>query len=649
MGGKGLPRGYLFRPELTAEKFLPNPFSSHAGARLYRTGDLARYLPDGNIEFLGRIDSQVKIRGLRIELGEIEAVLAQHPGVETCAAVVREDKPGQKQLVAYIVAPMQDHTFARKLREDLQGKLPYFMVPSRYVVMGRLPVTSNGKLDRKALPAPSDSLLDSAYVAPQTCTEKLLVDIWADLLDVAQVGVEDNFFELGGHSLLATQLVSRLRTVLELEFSVRDVFESPTPARLAQRVEVASARAYGQIPFQRLSIPRDQELPLSFAQQRLWFLDQLEPDSPLYSVPAAIRVEGTLDVDALERSLHAVVQRHEVLRTVFTALEGKPLQVVLEHSNLVFEQVDLREWGEGEAGAEEEARRRMVAEARRPFQLSQGPLLRAMLLRVSASESVLLLNLHHIVSDGWSLGVLIREMGLLYEAMVEGRVSPLAELQYQYVDFAQWQRQWLQGEALERQLGYWKQQLEGSPTVLELPTDRPRPAVQSFAGGTEMFELPWELSEKVKELSQRRGMTLFMTLLGAYQVLLGRYSGQMDVVVGSPIANRNRSEIEGLIGLFVNTLVLRTEMKDNPSVGEMLKRVQEVALEGYAHQDVPFEKLVEELHPQRQMSHSPLFQVMFVLQNAPLPTLKLKGLTTTPVPLDSGDGQVRLDHVPDGR
>jgi amino acid adenylation domain-containing protein len=607
VGGAGVTRGYLGRPGLTAERFLPDPFSGQAGARLYRTGDRVRWRADGVIDFLGRFDHQVKVRGFRIELGEIEAVLRRHEGVTDCAVMARAES-GEPRLVAYVVGEAR----AEALRPHVRQSLPEYMLPSAFVSLDALPLTPNGKLDRKALPAPEYAAGADRYVAPRTPVEEVLAGIWAEVLRLERVGVEESFFELGGHSLLATRVVSRIRDVFGIEVPLRALFEGPTVAELAGRVEEMRSAGLPVIP-PVAPTERTGALPLSFAQERLWFLDRLEPGSAVYNIPAALRVAGALDQAALERSLGEIVRRHEALRTVFAEVDGAAVQVIAPFAGFALPVEDLSALGE--ADREAAVKRRAVVEARRGFDLSAGPLFRAALLRLGEEDHVLLLTMHHAVSDGWSMGVLFRELSLLYEAYREGRESPLPELPVQYADYAAWQRQQLAGEVLDRQLAYWRERLAGAPELLELPTDRPRPPVQTYRGATVPVELSPELLERLQALGRSEGATLYMTLLGAFQVLLSKYAGSEDVVVGSPIAGRTRGEVEELIGLFVNTLVLRTDLSGNPSFREVLGRVREATLGAYAHQDVPFEKLVAELQPERSMSHSPLFQVLFTLQN----------------------------------
>ncbi len=640
IGGVGVARGYLNRPDLSAEKFIPNPFSTQA-TRLYKTGDLARYLPSGDIDYIGRIDNQVKIRGFRIELGEIEAVISQYPAVRETVVVVRKDKVDSQQIVAYVVAHLEQTLAITELREFLESKLPNYMVPTAFVTLEELPLTPNGKVDRKALPVPELTQASSSNIVPaSTPIENLLVGIWTEVLGIEKVGIDNNFFELGGHSLIATRVISQIRKVFQIEFPLRYLFEKPTIAGLAKEIEKASKL---DSPVEATSIeriPRSRQLPLSFAQQRLWFLAQLEPDSPFYNIPGAVRLQGELNVEALQQSFNEIVRRHEALRTNFQTIEGQAVASISEEKPLTLSILDISSLSAWQQEAQ--VKQQVAQEAQEPFDIKSDNLLRVKLLRLGTQEHIVLLTMHHIVSDGWSVGVLVEELATFYSQLCNREPLTSAELPIQYVDFAAWQRQWLLGVVLKTQVSYWLKQLEGAPKVLELPTDHPRPAIQTYRGATYSFKLSKELSTALNKLSQQQGSTLFMTLLAGFQTLLWRYTAQEDIVVGSPIANRNRAELEGLIGFFVNTLVLRTNLGGNPSFEELLKRVREVALGAYAHQDLPFELLVERLQPQRSLSHAPLFQVMFVLQNAPISALELPGLTLTPLEGDSDTSKFDL-------
>nr|ABI26078.1 OciB [Planktothrix agardhii NIVA-CYA 116] len=647
IGGAGLARGYLNRPELTQEKFIPNPFDeeglippnpinkgSNESSKLYKTGDLCRYLPDGNIEYLGRIDNQVKIRGFRIELGEIETILSQHSAVKTAIVIAREDETEQKRLVAYIVPQEgisnrqeQGLLAVTELRQFLKAQLPEYMVPSAFVILESLPLTSNGKVDRRALPAP-DFQSEEQYVAPRNPIEEILASIWVKVLKVEQVGIHDNFLELGGHSLLATQLISRIRKAFKVEMPLRELFVAPTVAALAQVIKrVSEQKERTELPI--LPREKDTELPLSFAQTRLWFLDQFESDSSFYNIPLALHLEGNLNQDVLIQSLEEICDRHEALRTNFISVDGVATQVIQTQTPWTVNIVDLQHLSSSE---QEIASQELTQnQAIQPFDLARDPLIRANLVILSETEHILLVCMHHIVSDGWSMGVFLQELTDLYNAYIQNQPSSLKPLPIQYGDYTLWQKQWLQGDILQRQLDYWQKQLADAPALLSLPTDRPRPAVQSFAGAHLPFTLSWELRQKLTQLTQEQGVTLFMTLLTAFDILLYRYTEQEDILIGTPITNRNRSELEGLIGFFVNTLVLRTDLSGNPSFNELLIRVREMAMDAYTHQDLPFEMLVEVLQPERDLSHAPLFQVDFLLQNEPLSQLELIGLTASPL------------------
>jgi amino acid adenylation domain-containing protein len=619
LGGESLAHGYWRQAELTAERFVPHPFSTTPGARLYRTGDLVRWNAAGELEYLGRDDQQVKVRGYRIETGEIETVLSRHADVREAVVVVRE-----KQLVAYVVG----EAAVSELRNYLKEKLPNYMMPQLIVKLEQLPLTANGKIDRQALPTPDGSGEEIGYVAPRTPEEELLAGIWSEVLGIERVSVHDNFFERGGHSLLATQVTSRIRTVFKLELPLRKLFERPTVAELAEHIETMAGTGQESGPAM-VRVSREEPLLLSFAQQRLWFLDQFEPESPLYNVPSAIRLGGELDSEALAQSLSEIARRHEVLRTSFPSVDGEPVQLISPPSPVSLPLIDLQALTEVSRAAI--VRQLVAEEAARPFDLAHGPVWRVTLLRLAEHEHALLLSMHHIVTDGWSVGVLMQELTALYEAYSRKETSPLPELPVQYADFAVWQREWLSGAVLEEQMNYWRERLTGAIT-LELPADHVRPPVQSYRGAVRVIELSEELTRGLRELSRGEGVTMFMTLLSGWLTLLARYSGQWDISVGTPIANRMRDEVEGLIGFFVNTLVLRTQMKAEMSFREQLQQVREVCLGAYAHQDVPFEMLVEELQPERDLSRSPLFQVMFVMQNAPLGQFELPaGLTLEPL------------------
>jgi alpha-ketoglutarate-dependent taurine dioxygenase/acyl carrier protein len=547
-----------------------------------------------------------------------------------------------------------------ELRDFLKKQLPDYMVPSAFMVLSALPLTPNGKVDRRALPAPDATTLagETVFVAPRTPVEEVLTNLWAEVLNLERVGIHDNFFALGGHSLLATQLISRIRDTFQIELALRCLFESPTVAELSDRIQATRQTESERHAPPLLTVSRSEELPLSFAQARLWFLDRITPGNCAYNIPAAVRLTGVLNVPALQQSLNEIVHRHEALRTTFAMGNEQPIQVIAPSLTLPLPIVDLRELPEAEQQAK--VQQLAIKEAQCPFDLERDPLLRATLLQLGETEHIVLLTMHHIVSDGWSMGVLVREVAVLYEAFTCGKPSPLAELSIQYADFAVWQRQWLQGEVLEAQLSYWKQHLAGAPATLNLPTDRSallprgdakgerssaslsRPAVQTFRGATTRFVLPKDLSNAIANLTRKEGVTLFMLLLAAFQTLLNRYTNQDDIVVGTDVANRNRSEVEPLIGFFVNLLVLRTDLSGNPSFRELLKRVREVTLGAYAHQDLPFAKLVEALGTERNLNHTPLFQVLFVLQNAPMPSLELSGLTLTPIEIETGTAKFDL-------
>jgi amino acid adenylation domain-containing protein len=618
-GGPGLARGYLNNPELTAEKFVPNPFSVEPGERLYRTGDRVRWRADGALEFVGRGDSQIKLRGYRIELGEIENALMKAAQLENVVVLMREDRPGDKQLVAYVAAGEAAHSegLVERLKEILRLKLPEYMVPAEVMVMDSLPLTRNGKIDRRQLPAPGAEKGGNgrSNSASRTPVEELITQIWEDVLGTRPIGTEDNFFTLGGHSLLATQAVVRMNSAFRLDIPLRLLFENSSVAELAPKIEelVSGGASKETPPLER--VPRDGFLPLSHAQQRLWFLQQLDPGASIYNVPAAVRIQGALDPTALERAFSEVVRRHEALRTRFTLREGEPQQIIEEAAEFRIQTVGLTEVPPGDR--ETQAKLLAREEAKLPFNLETGPLLRVKLLSLDEADHVLLLTMHHIVCDGWSIGVLLRELSVLYAAFCEGQSSSLPELAIQYADYSVWQRNWLNGGMMEQQLEYWRKQLAGVEP-LELPTDRPRPTVETWNGARMKVELPQELAHQIGSMARANTATLYMALLAGFQVLLQRYSGQENFATGSPIAGRRRTETEALIGFFVNTLVLRSGVSGEINFSGLLQKIKEITLEAHTHQDVPFEKLVQDLQPGRNPGRSPLFQAVFVLQNAPI-------------------------------
>ncbi len=675
VGGPGLARGYLGRPELTAERFVPDPTAAEPGARLYRSGDQVRLRPSGELDYLGRLDQQVKIRGFRVELGEIESALAAHPAVAGAAVLALPGAGGSPRLVAY-VEPRPGEAWQQAgglaaLRPFLALRLPEHMLPALCVAIDKLPLTANGKLDRRALPPPEQLAAPAAAgaAAPRTPFEELVAGIWSEVLGLPRVGAEDDFFDLGGHSLLATQVVSRIREALGVELPLSALFARRTVAQLAQWAAAAVEERHQVSVPQLRPAPRGGELPLSYAQQQLWFVAQLAPGDASYNLPLALRLAGPLQPAALARALAAIVRRHEVLRTVFPAVDGKPSQRILPA------RVGLRIAtlaGLPGARRQEETRRRLEAEARRPFDLAAGPLLRAVLLRLEDQESVLLLTLHHIVCDGWSLGVLVNEMATLYDMPpAADQTSPAAPsddagpappsddagpsaaglpaatdraglppLPVQYADFAVWQRAWLQGEVLDRLLAYWRRQLANLPQ-LRLPLDRPRLAVPSSRGAACRLALSGELTEALRGLARSRGMTLFVVLLAAFKAVLHARSGQLDVVVGSDVAGRGHLNLEPLIGFFVNQVVLRSDLSGDPSFEQLLRRVRETALAAYAHQDLPFDRLVEALRPARELALTPLFQAKLVLQNTPRTAPRLASCEVTPIA--AGSGAVKFD------
>ncbi|MEH2065253.1 MAG: amino acid adenylation domain-containing protein [Nostoc sp.] len=635
IGGIGLAQGYWKNPDKTNASFIIHPDTQE---RLYKTGDLGRYLPDGNIEFLGREDFQVKVNGYRIELGEIESAIQQYPAIKDVVVNTVGKSQDHKQLVAYIVlnspeALPADGDLSSRLGNFLQQKLPEYMLPAAYMLLNALPLTSNGKVDRRSLPAPENlrHQVQTSDAVPATETERAIAHIWQDLLAVEEVSREDNLFQLGGNSLTAMQLVVRIRTSFNIDLPLPKLFTSPTVKSLAKIVE-AMISAPSQ---QQQIIPKRSQLnhvPLSFSQQRLWFLEQLQPGSTIYNFPVVLRLNGQLNVEALEKSINEIIKRHEVLRTTFNILDGQPVQIIAPSWNLQLSLVDL---SSSPTSAEELVPKFILEEQAQPFDLSNGPLMRASLLQLAETEHILLFTMHHIITDGWSMGLLMIEIAPLYAAFTTGETVKLPELPIQYADFAVWQRQDLQGERREALLSYWKQQLANLP-VLQLPTICPRAEVKTNRGASYSFVIPASVVQEVQSIAQQENVTLFMTLLASFKILLQRYSSQDDIVVGTDVANRNQAEIEPLIGFFINLLVLRTDLSYNPTFLELLQRVRTQTLSAYTHQDLPFDELVRELQPERHLNNTiPFFQVLFVLQNTPIAALKLPGISLNVLELET--------------
>jgi amino acid adenylation domain-containing protein len=614
IGGAGVSRGYIGRADETAQKYVPDPYGAQAGARMYRTGDQGRVMPDGRIDFLGRLDGQVKIRGHRVEIGEIEALLKQHAEVKAALVQVQKEGNNQPRIIAYVVFHHRQSGSITEILSHLRKQAPDYMRPSIIVPLDSIPLTSNGKVDWKMLPAP-DKYLSSQkqYVEPLTELQMTVAAIWRQLLQIEKVGARDNFFDLGGHSLLAAQLHSRIRDAFQINFPLSVLFDSPTVAEMAENI--ASIPKGGITkkapPIHRVT--RNQALPLSFAQQRLWFLDQIEPDSHVYNVPTGLPIEGDVDIPALEKSLNEIVRRHESLRTRFISVNGQPAQIIEETLSVKIKIIDLMDLPPEER--ETQAQRIFTDEARLPFDLSHAPLFRVTLLRLEERKQVLFLVMHHIISDRWSFDVFSDELQALWKAFAGGEPSPLPELEIQYADYACWQREWCGGEFLEPHLEYWKRQLEGAPKILRLPTDYPRPEIRTFRGETFSFSIPKTLKDEINALARRESATVFMVMMAAFKVLLWHHSNQEDIVVGTDVANRDRREIEGLIGFFVNQIVVRTDLSGDPNFRELLARVRRVALEAYSYQEIPFDRLVAALNPERESNYSPLFQAKIVMQN----------------------------------
>ncbi|HSL84340.1 MAG TPA: condensation domain-containing protein, partial [Thermoanaerobaculia bacterium] len=635
IGGAGVSRGYLGRPRLTAERFVPDPFADGAlvpeGARLYRTGDAAAWAADGRLEFRGRLDGQLKIRGYRVEPGEVESALATHPAVLEAAVVPwQPEGVSETRLAAYAVprpgAPAPD---AEALRAHLEERLPAYMVPSALALLPELPRTASGKLDREALPKPEAAAAAGRRAALRTPMEELLAGWWCELLGLDRVGRDDDFFRLGGHSLLVGRLAARVRKELGVDLPLIDVFEHPTLAALAERVAGLEGGPGGAELPPLVPTDRSRPLPLSYQQERVWFLQNLVPGTVAYNFQLRMRLLGRLDVASLERALTEVVRRHEVLRTTFPEIDGEPRQVVQAPWRVRLPVIDLRRVAPtaADGGMDDAAALAALAQAVSvPFDVTGLPLIRWQLLRLDDEHHQLVQVEHHFVHDGWSVAILLGELDALYSAFTAGEGSPLPELAVQYGDFAAWQRGWMEGEAMERLLGYWRRKLDGAPTRLDLPADRPRPPRTSLRGDAVRELLPAGLYRELRAFGRREGFTLFMTMMAAFQALLGRYTAGTDFLVGMGTANRRVAELEPIVGMMVNSLVARADLGGDPTFRELLERARRTTLEAYAHQDMPFERLVGELQPERDASRNPLFQAMFSFHDAAVPDLRFGGL-----------------------
>ncbi|ACK73919.1 amino acid adenylation domain protein (plasmid) [Gloeothece citriformis PCC 7424] len=623
ISGVGVARGYLNRPKLTAEKFIQSPFNS--SERLYKTGDLGLYLSDGNFEYRGRIDYQVKLNGFRIELGEIETVLLQHPQVSQTIVIDREDSLGNKSLVAYIVAYLAEKNLTTNLQDYLKNKIPSYMIPGNFVVLENLPLTINGKVDRKALPIPDFTQTDRKIVAPRNPQEETLAQIWSQVFGLGQIGINENFFQLGGHSLIAVQILSRIRNTFKIEISLENLLNNPTVSELVQVITQHQKNQQKSRFTEIKSISREGELPVSFAQERVYFIEQLSPSVTAYQFQEILQIKGYLDIAILEKSLTEILRRHEIFRTTFPTVNGKLVQVIHPPQPVKLPVINLQNFSEEEQT--EKVQRLTEQSIHKPFNISQLPLIHWTLLKLSDQEWTLIHVEHHMVHDGWSFNLFLKELITLYQAFSEGKPSPLNEPSLQFVDFAHWQREWVKTEAAQAQLDYWHKKLTGMPPLLELPYDRPRPTEQTYSGGMIRVDLPLDMCKSLRSLGRQEGVTLFMSMFAVFLSQIYRYTGQEDICVGSGVANRRLRQTESLIGMIVNNIVLRTDVSGNPTFRELLNRVRQVTLEGYANEDLPFDKVVEVLKPVRHLSYNPLFQVMFSFHDAQLPDLNLPGLS----------------------
>jgi amino acid adenylation domain-containing protein len=642
IAGDGLARGYLHEPQLTAEKFVSNPFTRELGARLYKTGDLGRYLPNGNIEFLGRMDSQVKLRGYRIELGEIENVLVQHPGVRDSVVVAREETPGNKRLVAYM-APTKEHVpTISELRTYLAEKLPGYMVPAGYVMLDAIPFLPNGKVDRQALPPLGDNgpEANEAFVEPRTEVEKLVTQIWLEVLHVERIGVHDNFFDLGGHSLLAIQVISRAREIFPNGISLHSLFGAPTVAGLAAKIE-GTIRGVREIEIPPiLPVPRDRALPLSINQEQLWTLDQMMPGTHFFNMPLVYRMSGDFNTEALEKTLKEIIRRHEVLRTVFAQVDGRPVQVIKEVSSFELPLIDLR--GIAPDNLVDQVSGLILEEREGGFDLAIGPLLRTKLLRLADTDYFLLLTAHHIIGDDWSMQVFCSELAALYDAFSQGHPSPLPEPTIQFGDYACWERRLMENGLFDENLAYWRKQLSGPAPALDFEEKGIREKKLSFRSSREPIEVDETVYKGIKTLARKESCTVFMVLLTALDVLLHRYAHQQDIRIGTLVANRGRREVEGLIGYFLNTVVLRTQVSPDITIQQLLRRVRAVTLAAYTHQEVPFEQVARVLEQDENINRSSLFQVLFNYQGPAAESLQIPGLTFASLNFQEPTGGIEL-------
>ena len=632
IGGIGLARGYFNRPDLTAERFLPNPFANNPGERIYRTGDTARFLDSGAIEFIGRVDFQVKIRGFRIELGEIESQLNSFDEIKNSVVIASKDSNGNERLIGYIISDNKNID-TDEIKNKLRSNLPDYMIPYAIIQLDEFPLTPNGKVNRTVLPKAEEVTTNITDELPTNANEEIIANIWKDILKINQVSINQNFFEIGGHSLLATQVISRLNESFNIQLPIKYIFEFPTISVLSKEIEKFKTSAKNKLP-EIIKVDRNQRIPLSFSQKRLWFLNELKPDDPSYNIINAFKLIGDLNVDFFIQSINLVIDKHEILRTVFKNEHGEPYQKILDKIELNIEQNDFSNLSSEDV--ETKVRNIAIAESHTAFNLSEGPLLKIVLLKLKDSTNILVFTIHHIIADGWSIPILIKDIADNYNSLLKNKEVKQSELKIQFADYAVWQQTFLQSELYKTQLEYWKKELDGIQPLLELPLDKPRPSVQTFNGSKLSFSLEKNLTDSLNKISQQEGVTLYMTMLSAFQFLLAKYSNQNDVVIGTPIAGRNKKEIENLVGFFVNNLVIRTEFDNRLTFRKLLKNVRKKSLNAYSNQDLPFEKLVEELQPARDMSHAPIFQVMFVFQNIPYNSLEISDMELEPLKIETG-------------